>query len=157
MAAGRWVEAHQFLEEAASLFHKIRDKSMYNSARSEMGHLLRMQGRYSEAAVVYRETIQAYQEYGENAAAAHELECFAFIAAAQGNSERAVRLLGAAEALRERLNTDMTMIERREYEKVMSGLREQTEDEVLTKIWSEGRAMTMEQAIQLALEPYQGG
>lgn len=157
MATGHWAEAASLLEEGASLFHKIRDRSMYTGSRSEMGHLLRMQGNFPEAAVFYAETIQVYQEMSEYAAVAHELECFAFIAAAQGRSERAARLLGAAEALRERLNTDMTPIERREYEAIVSNLRAATNEEFLAKAWFEGRGMTTEQAIQLALEPYQGG
>jgi tetratricopeptide (TPR) repeat protein len=157
MVAGHWAESHQLLAEAAALFQKLRDKSMYNSARSEMGHLLRIQGRYTEAAELYRETIQVYQEMGEQAAVAHELECFAFIAAAQSQKERAACLLGAAEALRESLNTDMTPIERREYEKIVADLNATTEDEVFKRGWSRGSEFTVEQAIQLAVALDQGG
>jgi predicted ATPase/class 3 adenylate cyclase len=151
MVNERWAEAYTFLVESASLFRKMRDKGMYNSSRSEMGHLFRKQGRLADAAVVYRETIQAYHEQSQLSAAAHELECFAFIAVAQDQKARAARLLGAAEALRQRVNTDMTPIERREYEEIVTGLRNRMEPQELAKVWAEGRAMTIEQAIEFAL------
>ena len=154
MMAGRWAEAGRFLEDAVQLFHKIRDKSMANSSRSEIGHLYRQQRRYAEAAAVYSETIQTFQEFNQRAAVAHQLECFGCMAAAQSQPERAARLLGAAEALRQRLKTDMTPLERREYEETMTNLRKQIGPAELAKVWAEGRALTMEQAIQLAVSEW---
>ncbi len=124
---------------------------MANVSRSEIGHLYRRQGRYAEAAAVYRETIQTFQEFNEQAAVAHQLESFGCMAAAQSQPEHAARLFGAAEALRQRLKTDMTPLERREYEETVTGLRKQMEPAELAKVWAEGRALDMEQAIQLAL------
>ncbi len=151
MMAGRWAEASLLLEESALLFHKIRDKSMANSTRSEIGHLYRRQGRYADAAAVYSETIRTFQELNQQSAIAHELECFGCMAVAQSQPERAARLLGAAEALRQRLKTDMTPLERREYEGTVTSLRKQMEPAEMAKVWAEGRALTMEEAIQLAL------
>ena len=151
MASGQWVEAAQFLNESASLAKKIRGKSMYNMCRSEMGHLLRKQGNYAEAVAVYRETIQAYQDLGHRAAIAHELECLAFIAGAQNQMIRAATFLGAAEALRELIKSDMIPMEHREYDTVVSSLSNQMDGEEWANAWAEGRAMPMEQAIELAL------
>ena len=151
MMAARWAEAGQLLEELALLFQKIWDKDMLNTARSEIGHLYRRQGRYAEAAAIYRETIRTYQEMNQQPAVAHQLECFGSIAVAQSQPERAAKLFGAAEALRHRLKTDMIPVERREYEEIVTRLREQMEPQALEKMWAEGRSMTMEQAIQLAL------
>jgi len=157
MAYGNPAEALPYFEEAAALFQKIRDPSMYNSSRSEMGHLFRKQGRYAEAAAVYRETIYTFQDLGQRAAVAHELECFAYMAAAQGQNERAARLLGAAEALRELTKSDMTAMERRDYEPAVSGLRAHMDRAALAKAWAEGRAMEMKQAIAFALGQVKGG
>jgi tetratricopeptide (TPR) repeat protein len=149
---GNLAEAYTRFEEAAVLFQQIGDRAMYTGTRSEIGHVLRHQGRYKEAETIYRDTILLFQEQGQYAAIAHELECFAFIAGAVGQNERAARLLGAAEALRESINSSMTPMERPEYETFIAKLHQVMAEETLKAAWEQGRALSMEAAIQLALE-----
>jgi hypothetical protein len=59
--------------------------------------------------------------------------------------------MGAADALRERIQSPMTDYERVEYDQSMAGLRSMLAEEEFTALWAEGRSMTMEMAIQLAL------
>jgi hypothetical protein len=148
---GNLAEAYAGFEEAATLFQLIRDRPFYTSSRSETGHVFRIQGRYPEALTIYHETIRLWQELGQQSAAAHELECFAFIAGASGQNERAARLFGAAEALRESIGSNMTPSERREYDRAVLQLHAQTDAAALQATWAAGRALSMEQAIQLAL------
>ncbi len=68
------------------------------------------------------------------------------------SAERATRLLGAAEALREEINIQMSQFERTEYDQQISGLQRAMDETAFSDLWSEGRLMTMEQAVQLALE-----
>jgi hypothetical protein len=129
---------------------------VYCACRSEIGHVLRKQGKFSEAAAIYRETICSFRKYGQLAAVAHELECFAFLAKEQNQNERTARLFGSAEALREYHNSVMTPMERREYDHAVSDLRARMEETKLASAWAEGRMMNMAQAIQYALNesPY---
>ena len=60
---------------------------------------------------------------GHRVAIAHELECFAFIAKTQEEDERAARLFGASEVLREKINIPMTPFEHVEYEREVNDLR----------------------------------
>jgi hypothetical protein len=135
----------------------MRDRPFYNSSRSEIGHVFRKQGRHHEAATVYRETIRVWQELGQRAAVAHELECFAFIACAHSQAQIAARLFGAAESLRESVNSPMTAIERAEYDQNISALRAHMDESAFAMAWAEGRALTMEQAITYALETNKAG
>jgi len=151
-ASGNLAEAHARFEEAAALFQQIRDRAMYNSTRSEIGHVFRKQGRYPEAIAVYRHTILVWQDLGSQAAIAHQLECFAFIAGAKGQNERSARLLGAAEDLRESISSSMVPMERPEYDTFVAGLHRVMEAEMLKSAWEQGRLLSMEAAIQLALE-----
>ena len=64
---------------------------------------------------------------------------------------RAAKLLGAAEALREKIDSPMTDYERVEYEQSVARLRSMLAEAEFNALWAEGRSMTMEQAIQLAL------
>jgi hypothetical protein len=125
---------------------------MYNGTQSEIGHVYRRQGRYPEALTVYRHTILVWQELGSQAAIAHQLECFAFVAEACGQNERSARLLGAAEALRESINSSMNPIERREYDQAVTQLHAQMDEGHFKTAWEQGRLLTVETAIQLAME-----
>jgi predicted ATPase len=149
---GDYAEARTHFEACLSIFTELRDKFHINAIHSEMAHLERHQGHHAQAQPLYRETLAEWQRLGHRAAIAHELECFAIIAEAQEKDLRATKLFGAAEALRENINMPMTPFERVEYEREVSDLRANMDDSAFAKAWSEGRVLTMEQAIALATE-----
>jgi hypothetical protein len=65
--------------------------------------------------------------------------------------QRAVRLFAAAEALRERIHSLRTDDEQVEYEQAVAQLRSMVAPTEFTSLWTTGRSMTMEEAIELAL------
>ena len=65
---------------------------------------------------------------------------------------RAVRLLGAAEALREALNMIRAPVEQPHHESVLAALRGQLSETELSEAWQAGRRLTMQQAVAEALE-----
>jgi predicted ATPase/class 3 adenylate cyclase len=149
---GNHAEAHSWFEACLPLFTELRDTHRVTMVHSELAHLERRQGHFSQAKALYRETLLAWHRMGHRAAIAHEMECLAIIAKAQEEDEGAARLFGAAEALRETINIPMTPFERMEYEREVSDLRANMDEAAFVKAWTEGRAMTMEQAIVFALE-----
>jgi predicted ATPase/class 3 adenylate cyclase len=149
---GDTAQALKYADEVLSYYQDIGNMLTYNGFKSGMAHAFRWSGNFEEALATYRQTILAYKEMGHRGAVAHQLECFAFIAKAQSQAERAVRLLGSAEALREKSNSHMTPQEHIEYDRQVAGLRAGIDENAFALLWSEGRSMTMEQAIQLALE-----
>ena len=134
------------------LFTELRDRHRLAMVRSELAHLERRQDHFAQAKPLYRDTIQEWQKIGHRAAIARELECFAFIAKAQEEEERAAQLFGAAEILRENINIPMLSIEQSEYDRAVNDLRANMDAAAFAKAWAEGRALTMEQAIAVALE-----
>lgn len=120
-------------------------------AKSDLAHLERRAGNYPGALELYRETIVAFRDFGQRGAVAHQLECFAFIAIAQNQFERALRLLGAAEAWREWASTPMTPDEQVEYQEQVEIVRQQVDPNLFTRTWAEGRALLMEEAVQYAI------
>ncbi|MFN2162688.1 MAG: hypothetical protein ACK2UN_11490, partial [Candidatus Promineifilaceae bacterium] len=100
---------------------------------------------------IYRRTIRVFQERGHRPAVANQLEVLGFIAAHRGQLVRAARLLGAAEALRERIQVDMLALERIEYDGEVTALRETMGEKALQKAWQDGRALDMDTAVDLAL------
>lgn len=65
---------------------------------------------------------------------------------------RAARLLGAAEADRERRGAFLQPSNMPEYQRILGALREHLEDASFQAAWAEGRHMTLEQALSYALE-----
>jgi tetratricopeptide (TPR) repeat protein len=109
-ALGEWDVARIHAREALAGFHTIGEQGMFVSVYSSLGHIERGAGHLAEAQRIYEQTIVTFQDSGRSAVA-HELECFAFIARAQGQPARAARLLGAAEALREAIDAPISSLE----------------------------------------------
>lgn len=148
---GDYELSREYLGNILPLFRAMGDVQRVNMIQSEFGHMERYEGNIDRAEQAYRETILAWQKIGHDAAVANQLECLAFIAIARDLGERADKLLGAAEALREEVNIQMSQFERIEYDKQVIKLRNGMDEEVFANLWSEGRAMSMEQAIGFAL------
>jgi predicted ATPase/class 3 adenylate cyclase len=150
-ARGNYQTAKNFFEDSLNAFRRIRNTIFQLVVRSEFGHMARHMGDLTHAKSIYRETLQDWQDYGNRAAIAHQLECFGFLAIADEEPQRAIKLFGAAEALREKILSPMTDQERIEYEQAVSQLRPMFAETEFNALWAVGRTTSMEQAIQLAL------
>ena len=67
--------------------------------------------------------------------------------AARGQPETAVRLWGAAEALRERIGAPPNDIERARYEPLVATAREALGEEAFANVWTEGRGLAPKRAL----------
>ena len=151
-AHGHYNAAKQVFEDGLSLFQRIRNPGFQRIMQSELGHVARHIGSLDEAKAIYRETIRGWQEAGNRGAIANQLECFAFLAIAEEEPHRAAKLLGAAEALRDKAQSSMTDLEQVEYDQSVARLRAMLAETEFKALWAEGRAMTLDKAIQYALE-----
>src|SRR5262249_54296049 len=66
----------------------------------------------------------------------------------QENAERAARLFGAAEALREAIHSSIPAAWRAEYEESFALLRAALGEERFTAAWAEGRAVPLQEVIR---------
>jgi tetratricopeptide (TPR) repeat protein len=149
---GDLAEARKHADLMLDLHREMGDQLSVTGHQSGMAHVARQIGNYQEALALYRETLPDWQKMGHRGAVAHQLECFAFIAKAQEQGERAVKLMSAAEALREASSSPMTPQERVEYDNEVASLRTGMDEKNFISFWEEGREMTMEQAIEYALQ-----
>jgi predicted ATPase/class 3 adenylate cyclase len=149
---GDFAFSRETLGNILPLFVEMGDTHQETMIQSELGHMERYEGHLEKAQQIYRATILVWQRIGHRAAVANQLESLAFIASANNQAERAARLLGAAEALREKINIQMSQFERSEYDKQVTGLRNCLGGPAFLNLWSEGRLMTMEQAVEFAVD-----
>ncbi len=68
-----------------------------------------------------------------------------------GDAQRAARLFGATEALRQAINLPIRVSEFPDYDRWVAAARGATDADSFAAAWKEGAAMTLEQAIELAL------
>jgi predicted ATPase/class 3 adenylate cyclase len=78
---------------------------------------------------------------------------FARIALAQGDHERAIRLLGASEALREQLDAKGITLQLPPPDTTIAEVRSVLGDDTFSTAWSTGRALSYENAVTYALQP----
>jgi non-specific serine/threonine protein kinase len=144
-------EARALIEKALSAYQETGAPFNVILAKSTLAHMERLLGNYEIALDIYRETIVAFRDVGHTGAVAHQLECFGFIALAHNHPERALQLFAAANARREKGGTPMTPDEQVYFDEQLKVLRDKLDKNQFDSIWSKGRVMTMEQAIELAL------
>ncbi len=151
-AQGDYERAKVLYEECLALFRELGNQWGVANVLNNLGVVVRAQGDYGRARVLLEESLMLFRELGSQWGIANALEELAKLAGVKGQRERAVRLLGAAESLREAIGAPMYLPERSEYEQIVTELRFALGDEAFAVAWEEGRTMTLEQAIAYALE-----
>jgi tetratricopeptide (TPR) repeat protein len=108
-------------------------------------------GEYERAAQLYRESLALLRKIRDRGFVTLGcLEGLASFACHQGHFERAATLFGAGEAFREALHRPR-ISGAGEYEQRVASARVALGDAAFATAWAEGRAMTLEQAIEYAL------
>jgi tetratricopeptide (TPR) repeat protein len=143
--------AEAIYREADQRFQELGEPTQTIITRSELAHTLRGQGKWEQALPLYRETILYFQDMGHEPAVANQLECFAYIAITQEEPEKAARLLGAAQAIRERTNNPINLPwEKADYYQAMKRLDEILGSADRDAALGEGRSMMLDEAVDLA-------
>lgn len=97
------------------------------------------------------ESLTICKELGDRWLGAACLEEMAEVASAHKQNERAVRFLGAAEALRETLGWRPSPVAQADHDKLAASICAALGNATFETAWAEGRAMTLEHAIEYAL------
>jgi len=132
-------------------FMELGDERFVLASRSDMAHALRRGGRLDEALALYHETIGGWVHLGHKGAVANQLENIAYLSTELGRTELAVRLLGAAEALRETADARMAFDEEPEYLASVERLRAALTPAVFEGAWAAGRRLSQVDAVALAV------
>ena len=157
LARVEWLQYHDpkqtlpLVEEYLSLAQEIGDQSLAAFALFFLGQVEQAQGNYERAHAHYAKSLSKLLEIGVNKLyTANDLVGFGELAEVQGMPERAARLLGAAAAFIESRNGILPL--GGEVERDVPALRTQLGAVAFAAAWSEGKAMTTEQAVAYALE-----
>jgi non-specific serine/threonine protein kinase len=139
-------------EESLHLTQELGDHYLMAWSLGGLADVRRLRGDYERATGMFKEALSLYQSSGDKIGPPFSLEALALVATALGDARRAARLWGAACAWREAINEPLSLTYKRDYAKPIAQARTQLGEEDYESAWSEGHAMTPEQAIVLALE-----
>lgn len=117
-----------------------------------LGQTSLMLGRLQQAATYFEKCLLAAQELDSQSFLHHALEGFANLASASQKLERAVRLWGAAEAIRKSLGDHLDTPDRLAHEHFIDRARTQMDTQAFQLNWAKGQKMATEQAIAFAQE-----
>jgi non-specific serine/threonine protein kinase len=116
-----------------------------------LGRIDRLQGDYLSAQAHLAEGIQMFTKIGDRRGLGYSLSGFACLAFAQEEIEKAARLFGAVDSIREELGSLLEAILQAEYERAKEATRELLGEAEFNIHWSSGYGMSMEAAVQYAL------
>ncbi len=152
LARGDDERAKELCEESLAMRRKLVYKGGCAHTLTVLGRIALDQGEYSRATACYKESLTLRQETGEQEGIATALEGLAAVTGMQGQPVSAARLYGAASSLRTLLGAPLTPIDRPYYQQTVAALRAQLDEPTFLKAWTEGQAMTLEEAIAEAMQ-----
>jgi non-specific serine/threonine protein kinase len=147
---GQLEQAVALFTECLVLFRRAHDEWGIANALQNLGHVKLALRNTVQAEDSFRQALDVRLGLGNVLGVAESLEGFA-AAAVEQNPRRAVRLVAAADALRERAGAPVPAAEHDSYTELLARARLRQRDADFATAWAEGRAMSMDEAVALAL------
>jgi tetratricopeptide (TPR) repeat protein len=117
---------------------------------SNLALFARSDGRIQDALSMLHEAYRIHRDLGEPVEVADMLSRFASTLAFAGSAEAAARLLSCSEALREESGVRRSWVAQRN-EETLTTLRGQLDEAGMAEAWEQGRKLTADEAVALAL------
>jgi predicted ATPase/DNA-binding SARP family transcriptional activator len=151
-AEGNYATAQALCEESLGRFREINSKEDVAGSLLALGNLERVHGNLDAALGFYRQSLKIRYELRNPHDIAAVLERMAALATGERQGARAARLFAAAAQMREQVGAPLEPIAHADYERDLATIKAELSDEEVAEEWALGRALTMEQAIEFALE-----
>ena len=144
--------ARALWEESLEIVRELGDRVRVAIVLNNLGALASEQGDYAASEASYKEGLAIRRQLGDKEGIA-TLEGYAALVAARSNSLHAARTWGAAERLRDEIGSSLPPNARPIYDRRVTTARAALRDDAaFDRAWQEGRVLTLEQAIELALQ-----
>jgi non-specific serine/threonine protein kinase len=151
MEQARFDEAAAALEESLTLARELGMKPYIAPFLDSLACVAVEQGEYDRAGALFAEGLTLSHEMGITWVALYILGHMAELAAKQGKVERAVRLGGAEAAARQERGMFIVPVEQEHREQALRRARVKLGEESFHQAWTEGQAMSLEEAVAFAL------
>jgi non-specific serine/threonine protein kinase len=150
-ARGDRDNAFEAFEEALTIARDTDDEWLACQILRDKGRAACKEGMAVLAEQSLVEALTLAEALGAGETTAGVLECFAELSLAKHAAERAARIFGASERLRDEIVAPIQFNERADYESAIAAARAALGDDAFERAWAEGRAMTLDEAVRYAL------
>lgn len=148
---GNYEEAAEALEQPAMRADELGNRMGYFWARVNVGYVALRAGDLNEARTIFRETVQNFRKDNSTIGTVFTIEGMAGLAVAVGKPEQAARLIGWADATRERIRNPRPFLEQANVDQAVAGCLAKMEAPTFWAAYAEGQKMTTEKAVSYAL------
>lgn len=150
--AGNYRAAQALYQEAQQIFQALGNQWSTAVAIGNLGSTAVAAGDYETAAKLVKESLQRYRALNYEWDLAQTIGNAAGVAAGFGQFKRAIRLAGASASHRARIGVSLPPIQNQRFEQMIVSARQALNEEIQKTLWAEGQAMTLDEAVEYALE-----
>lgn len=148
---GDYGAAQSYCERSLAIRREIGDKPGIPYPLVNLAYVMEVRGDYATARAFLTESLLIRQELKDWGGVPESLLGFAGLAAVQGQSDRAIRLFGAADALREGIGLSLSPAEQAHQDRQISLVRDFLGETAFMAAYEAGRTMPREEAAAYAL------
>ena len=149
---GNYRQAITHFENTIQLSEKIGDHYQSLWAHVKMAYAVLREGEIQQAHEMFRESIHRTRKADLMIATVYTIEGLASLNVNQGQPERAARLFAWADAMRENIGDQRPPVEQESVEGDLAVIHSKLNNTDVERLSVEGKAMTVDEAIALALE-----
>jgi len=146
------AEARRLLEESLALYRALDLPRFVALVLLSLGTVALADAEHDRAHDLLQQSLTGMKQIGEKLGIHGALDTFGQLASAQGCTERAVRLAGAAERLRATNGTHSWPVVQRTRTRWLASARQTLNETAYQAAWEQGQAMNRDDAIAYALE-----
>ena len=150
-AQGDYQQAMKYYKESLDIYKEIGSKNGIANSINSLGNIAFCKRDFEQANKYYEESLAIFKEIVDKIGITNSINNLGKTAYALGDFEKAIKLISAAENVLEYMGIVFDKYEQKIKDEIIEKLHEQFSDEVFDKYREDGRKMTLEEAVQLAV------
>ena len=151
-ARGNFERARALLEKSIQYYSDLRITNDYLWDRAHLGHLLTKYGQTIQGREIFFETVQEFLKAESIIGVVYSLEGMAGYILVADKPIVAARLIGWADAMRQKISDMRPRLEQAEVDKIIAACLAGMGEVAFSDAYDEGKKMTLDEAVAYALE-----
>ena len=149
---GRYEEAQEILEQVMRSAEESGNRMSFLWTQARLGHVMYQAGNLVEARQLLSEAARSFAIDRYNVGTVYALEGLAGLSATIGKMEKAARLIGYADAARERLSDPRPPHEQADVDLSIAACIARMGNEAFSNAYEAGKRMSLDEAVLFAVK-----
>jgi ATP/maltotriose-dependent transcriptional regulator MalT len=149
---GDYEQARTLLQEMVTHAQELGNRMEYLWSRVRLGYVALREGNLTEAQRLFAESTRDFQKNEQHSGIVFALEGIASLYVAINKPDFAARLIGWADATREKIDDTRPPIEQADVDKIIAACLAKMCEVAFSDAYDEGQKMTLDEAVAYALD-----